>query len=52
MFEFLQECEARFHVGLPVEIPEVLPANMLAIDLKLIKNDEVVIGQAGSRTLS
>ena len=37
MFELLQEYEARFHVGLPVEVPEVLPTDMFAIDLKVIK---------------
>ena len=34
MFELLQEYEARFHVGLHVEVPEVLPTSMFAIDLK------------------
>ena len=34
MFELLQEYEARFHVGLHVEVPEVLPTSMFAIDPK------------------
>ena len=37
MFELLQEYEAQFHVGLPVEVPEVLPTSMFAINLKVIK---------------
>ena len=34
MFEVLQEYEARSHAGLPVEVPEVLPTNMFAINLR------------------
>jgi len=34
LFELLQEYEARFHVGLLVEVPEVLPTSMFATDLK------------------
>ena len=34
VFELLQEYEARFHVALPVEVLEVLPTDMFAIDLR------------------
>jgi len=34
VFELLQECEARFHVDLLVEVPEVLPTDMFTIDLR------------------